>query len=92
MTCRIGGGAFVGTPVASLSSQAAHRVGELVPPLRAFAPHLVELEHAIRLIPARVVGDAAAGDERPGAIVHDAALLVLVHAEMDVVPREVDRL
>ena len=58
-------------------------VREAEPPLRPFAAHLVELEHAVGLAPAGVVRDAPAGDERPGAVVHDAARLVLVHAEVD---------
>ena len=45
-----------------------------------------------RAAPAGVVGHAPARDQRPGALVHDAAGLVLVHAEEDVVPREVARL
>ncbi len=72
--------------------QVAHLVGERVPPLRAFAAHLIQLEHAVGLSPARVVRHAPAGDQRPGAVVNDAAGLVLVHAEEDVVAREVARL
>src|ERR1700694_5142244 len=60
-----------------------------MPPLRAFASHLVELQHAVGLSPARIVGNAPPCDERPGAVVHDAPSLVLVHAEMDEVPGEI---
>src|SRR5205823_498757 len=65
---------------------------EGMPPLRAFASHLVELEHAVGLAPARVVRHAPPGYERPGALVHDAARFVLVHAEEQEVPDEVARL
>src|SRR5262249_61833268 len=38
------------------------------PPLRALAPGLVELEHAVRLRPAEVQGDSAPGGDRPRAV------------------------
>src|SRR3954454_22657259 len=69
--------------------EVASAIGETVPPLRAFAAHLVELEHAVGLAPSRVVRDAPPGDERPGALMDDAPGLVLVHAEEDEMPGEV---
>src|SRR5205807_7036688 len=82
--------------VAALENPAGRQlpdvIGPGVPPLRAFAAHLIELEHAVRLSPAGIVGDAPAGDERPGPFVHDAPGLVLVHPEEDEVPGEVARL
>src|ERR1043165_8791994 len=72
--------------------EVAHLVREAVPPLRTFAPHLVELEHAVGLAPAGVVRYAPAGDQRPGAVVHDASGLVLVHAEEDEMAGEIARL
>ncbi len=74
------------------AGQVPHVVLVARPPLRAFAAHLVELEHAVGLAPARVVRHAPPGDQRPGAFVHDAPRLVLVHAEVDEVAREVARL
>jgi hypothetical protein len=76
----------------STRRQITRAIRELVPPLRAFAAHLVELEHAVGLAPARVVRHPPSGDQRPGALVHDAAGLVFVHAEEDEVAREVARL
>src|SRR5439155_7920360 len=56
------------------------------------AAHLVELQHAVRLAPAGIVGDTPSCDERPRAFVHDASSLVLVHAQKDKVAREITRL
>ena len=70
----------------------ANAVRKRVPPLRPFAAHLVKLEHAVGLAPARVVGDPASSDQRPGAFVDDPVCFVLVHSEEDEVPGEVSRL
>src|SRR5205807_2073696 len=72
--------------------EVSHLVGERMPPLRSFAAELIQLEHAVRLSPARIVGDAPAGDQRPCAVVNDPSLLVLVHAKEDEMPREISRL
>src|SRR5205814_9000093 len=76
----------------SARREVADAIRERVPPLRTLAAHLIELEHAVRLAPAGVIGDAASGDQRPGAFVDDAARLVLVHPEEDEVAGEVARL
>ena len=72
--------------------QVPNLVGILAPPLRAFAAHLVQLEHAVGLPPTRIVGDAPPGDERPSTFVYDATGFVLVHAEVNEVTGEVPRL
>src|SRR5215467_10578025 len=63
-----------------------------MPPLRAFAAHLIELEHTVRLSPAGIVGNATSGDQGPRSFVHDAPGLIFVHAEKDEVSSEVSRL
>src|SRR5205085_415397 len=72
--------------------QVANRIRPWRPPLRALGALLIELEHAVRLAPARIVGDAAAGNDRPSSVVHDSAGFVLIHAQMDVVPCKVSGL
>src|SRR5215813_1004759 len=70
----------------------AYAVGIVTPPLRPFAARLVELEHAVRLRPAEIERDAPARDDRPHSVVHLAARLVLVEAEVEPAPQEVTRL
>src|SRR5471030_2653435 len=62
--------------------QTAFFVGILHPPLRTFAARLVELHHTVRLRPADVERDAAAGDDRPYTVVHLALGFILIEAEM----------
>src|SRR5262249_24101528 len=65
--------------------QIAHPIRESMPPLWSFAPHLVELEHAVRLGPARIQRHASPGDDRPGAVVHPAVCPIIVTASSIVV-------
>jgi len=69
--------------------QAAHWVRMARPPLRALAARLVQLQHAVGLGPAEIEGDAPARDDRPHAVVHAAAPLVLVESEMQPAAQEI---
>ena len=72
--------------------QVTNGVGPRCPPLRAFRTLLIELQHAVRLSPTGIVGNAPARNDRPGAVVHDPAGFVLIHPQVNVVARKVSRL
>ena len=65
---------------------AANRIRIGQPPLRSFAPRLVEFEHAIGLCPAKIQGDPTAGNNRPHAIVHLRTGFALIEPEVQPPP------
>ena len=69
-----------------------HAIGPVGPPLRTFAPGLVEFEHAVGLRPAEVERDSSSRDDGPHPVVHLASRLVLVEAEVQPASQEVARL
>ena len=93
MLNHLGAGARGGAAVKNAGRRmAAHRVGVRQPPLRAFAARLVQLQHAIRLGPAKVQRDAPARNDRPHAVMHPAAVFGLVKTQVQPAAQVVARL
>src|SRR5207248_371714 len=85
----LAGGAAIQNPA---GRQTTDRVGPRCPPQRAFTARFIHLQRAVRQSKASVQRDAAAGDDRPGAVVDLPAVLVFGEAELNERAQKVARL